>query len=103
LRGVAAKDASARPRTGAGDGPGPGGAGARGTVRRVVSAVVEDRLYVGVGLRQEGVDVRVLVGEDGLHDGVEGRVELLGVDHWLGGDPLVEDLRGAPRHPSGGD
>jgi hypothetical protein len=41
------------------------------------SALVDDGLDVGVRLVQESVDVRVLVGEDGLHDGVEGRVELL--------------------------
>ena len=76
--------------TGAGIGrTGPGGAGPVVTRR---SAGVEDGLDLGVGRVEQRVDVGVLVGQDGLDDGVEGRVELLGVDGRLGHDRLVEDL-----------
>ena len=46
-----------------------------------------------VGGVEQRVDVRVLVGEHRLHDGVERGVQVLGVGRRLSDERLVEDLR----------
>ena len=53
---------------------------------------VDQRLGVACRrLREQRVDVGVLVGQHGLHDGVERRVELLRVLVRLGDEVLGED------------
>ena len=81
---------------------GPGDAGAR-TIEYGAQPLSRMAWTCGVRRVEQRVDVGVLVGEDGLHDGVEGRVEVLGVGGRLGDDRLVEDLRGERRHLGGRD
>ncbi len=71
-------------------------AGPRSLPRRQLPC--DERRHLGLGLGEEGRDVGALVGQHGLHDGVEDGVHLLRLGRRLGHDRLLEDVVLEHRH-----